>query len=90
MVSQWNGYVNGQKVAEPRRYQSDFTSCPEPPEKLVRAPFLWSSVTQEYNQDRIRTIVNLWEDMDDKLDVLDMIEKDFDDYEAMIDDGLPF
>lgn len=90
MVSQWNGYVNGLKVAEPRRFKSDFTSCPEPPEKLERALFLWSSVTKEYNQDRIRMIVNLWEDMDDKLAVLDKIEKAFDDYEAMINDGLPF
>lgn len=90
MVNQWNGYLNGQKVAEPRKFQSDFKFFPEPPEKLEQKFIIWSNVTKNYNQDRIRMIVNLWDDKEDRLAVLDKIERAFDIDEAFSNHDLPF
>jgi len=60
-------------------YESDFTPCPEPPERILKyGTFIWSTVTDNYSQERIRMIVNLWEDKEDKLAILDKIEHDFD------------
>ena len=53
----------------------DFSPCPEPPERINHyGTFLWSDVTNDYDEDRIKFIVNLWMDKDDKLAILDKIE----------------
>lgn len=64
-------------------YITDFSPSPEIPERLfVHRPFIWSVVTDDYNQDRIRMIVNLWSSKKDKLAVLKMMEDAFDFDEA--------
>ena len=53
----------------------DFKPCPEPPERInYYGTFLWSEVTNDYDEDRIKFIVNLWKDKNDKLAILDKIE----------------
>lgn len=72
-----------QQLVEERRgresYESDFTPCPEPPERVLNyGTFIWSTVTENYSQERIRMIVNLWKEKEDKLAILDKIEHNFD------------
>lgn len=72
-----------QQLVEERRgresYESDFTPCPEPPERVLNyGTFIWSTVTDNYSQERIRMIVNLWKEKEDKLAILDKIEHNFD------------
>ena len=73
----------GEVYEEPKRFKSDFTPCPEPPERLsAYKPFIWSEVTNDYDQEQIRLVVNLWSKKEDKITVLKMIEDAFDFDEA--------
>lgn len=83
MTDSWGGIECGRIVGEAKYYQSDFIPSPELPERLFSyKPFIWSEVTDDYNQERIRMIVNLWSSEEDKLAVLSMIEDAFDFDEA--------
>lgn len=92
-----------QKFAEAKGYllipipSWTFMPYPEPPERINEyGAFLWSEITNDYDQERIRCIVNLWKTKDDKLAILDKIEKayhyDKDFYGPHIDDPhyMPF
>lgn len=83
MADIWGGIENGRIVGNTKTYQSDFTPSPESPERInVHKPFIWSEVTDDYNQERIRMIMDLWSDKEDKLAILKMIEDAFDFDEA--------
>lgn len=78
MVDSWGGIECGRIVRGAKDFQSDFTSSPEPPERLfVHGTFSWSVVTKDYDQERIRMIVNLWSSQEDRLTVLNLIEDAF-------------
>ena len=84
MVDSWGDIENGWIVGYSKYHQSDFTPSPELPERLFsHKPFIWSEVTEDYCQERIRMIVNLWSSEKDKLAVLNMFEDAFDFDEAL-------
>lgn len=70
----------------------DFNPCPESPERINHyGTLLWSDVTNDYDEDRIRFIVNLWSNKEDKLSILDKIESAYEyDREYNNPDFLPF
>ena len=84
-------FLNLVESEKENTYEYNLKPCPESPEKIYKyGAFLWSKVTDDYEQERIRMIVNLWVDKEDKLSVLKMIEDSFDYDKSIYNDDLPF
>jgi hypothetical protein len=65
-----------QKVGN--KYAIDFTPEAECPPKILKDFRWWQNVTNDFDETAIREILGLWENMKDKMYVLDTIENNYD------------
>lgn len=55
----------------------DLSPCPERPDNIKEDAAWWRRATGDFRQDRIREIVNLWPALEEKLEVVLIIEEQF-------------
>lgn len=77
------------------KYSIDFTPQAELPHRIVKDFRWWQNVTNDFEEDTIRRVLNLWENREDKLYILNSMESNYDDLikneiEAAEFDPLPF
>lgn len=68
------GYFQGLAKSHKERYNSDLLPNPQSVEVIKRTLFDWNQITNDYDQETIRKIVELFRSKEEKLKIIDTIE----------------
>lgn len=79
-----------------RNYEISLKPCPEKPDRIYYvygSTFSWQEATCDFDQERIRAIVRLWETKEEQLEILNIIQKHWEQQQIpsfLLADDLPF
>ncbi len=68
------GYFQGLAKSHKERYNSDLLPNPQSVDVIKRTLFDWNQITNDYDQETIRKIVELFRSKEEKLKIIDTIE----------------